>query len=98
MDVAANNNVTDTLIFLKGMTRLDFVSDDGSQLIRVLGPYGMGDLTPQLEFVIESSVNFIDWDILEAVDTEDGIGEIEFQPQEDIQSRFYRVLVNEIED
>ena len=98
MDVAANNNATDTLIFLKGMTRLDFVIDDGSQLIRVLGPYGMGDLAPQLEFVIESSVNFIDWDILEAVDTEDGIGEIEFQPQEDIQSRFYRVLVNEIED
>jgi ankyrin repeat protein len=99
MDVAANNNAFEMLTFLQERTRLDFINDDdGNKLIRVVGPYGMGDLTPQLEFVLEVSDNFEDWEILESIDTDDGVGELEFNPQEIVQSRFYRVVINEIED
>ncbi|MDP6892068.1 MAG: ankyrin repeat domain-containing protein [Verrucomicrobiota bacterium] len=99
MDVAANNNAFEMLTFLQERTRLDFINDDdGNKLIRVVGPYGMGDLTPQLEFVLEVSDNFEDWEILESIDTDDGVGELEFNPQAIVQSRFYRVVINEIED
>ena len=99
MDSAANNNAFEMLAFLQERTRLEFVNDeDGNELIRVIGPYGLGDLTPQLEFTLESSVNFKNWILLESVDTEDGVGEIDFNADNLFQSRFYRVLVNEIED
>ena len=89
----------DTLTFLKEKTRIDFINDDdGNKLIRVIGPYGIGDLTPQLEFVLEVSDNFEDWEILESIDTDDGVGEMEFNPDEIVQSQFYRVVINEIED
>ena len=44
--------------------------------------------------------NFYAWRCLEAlgIDTDDGVGELEFNPQEIVQSRFYRVVINEIED
>ena len=99
MDVAANNNAFETIAFLQKKTRLDFIyDDDGNDLIRIIGPYGMGDLTPQLEFALEVSDNFENWKILESIDTDDGVGEIEFNPQEGVESRFYRVIINEIED
>ena len=99
MDVAANNNAFETLTFLKERTRIDFINDDdGNKLIRVIGPYGIGDLTPQLEFVLEVSDNFEDWEILESIDTDDGVGEMEFNPDEIVQSQFYRIVINEIED
>jgi len=98
-DIAAVNNRTTTLEYLQEQTRLSFISDDeGNELIRVVGPYGTDDLTPQLEFTIEQSSNFIDWDVMEAVDIFEGIGEMLFETDAEDSSRFYRVAVTELEE
>ena len=99
MDAAALNNQTRTIEFLQEQTALSFArDDDGDRLIRVVGPYGNGDTTPQLEFVIEASSDFSDWEIVEAVDTNEGVGETIFEIDPDIPANFLRVAVNEIED
>lgn len=99
MDAAALNNQTGTIEFLQEQTALSFArDDDGDRLIRVVGPYGNGDTTPQLEFVIEASSDFSDWEIVEAVDTNEGVGETIFEIDPDIPANFLRVAVNEIED
>ena len=99
MDAAALNNQTGTIEFLQEQTALSFArDDDGERLIRVVGPYGNGDTTPQLEFVIEASSDFSDWKIVEAVDTNEGVGEAIFEIDPDISAKFLRVAINEIED
>jgi ankyrin repeat protein len=99
MDAAALNNQTETVEFLQEQTALSIVrDDDGDRLIHVVGPYGNGDTTPQLEFVIEASSNFSDWEIVEAVDTNEGVGETVFEIESDILAKFLRVAINEIED
>ncbi len=99
MDAAALNNQTGTIEFLQEQTALSFArDDDGERLIRVVGPYGNGDKTPQLEFVIEASSDFSDWEIVEAVDTNEGVGEAIFEIDPDIPAKFLRVAINEIED
>lgn len=99
MDAAALNNQTGTIEFLQEQTALSFArDDDGERLIRVVGPYGNGDTTPQLEFVIEASSDFSDWEIVEAVDTNEGVGEAIFEIDPDIPAKFLRVAINEIED
>ena len=99
MDAAALNNQTGTIEFLQEQTALSFArDDDGERLIRVVGPYGNGDTTPQLEFVIEASSDFSVWKIVEAVDTNEGVGEAIFEIDPDIPAKFLRVAINEIED
>ena len=99
MDAAALNNQTRMIEFLQEQTALSFArDDDGERLIRVVGPYGNGNTTPQLEFVIEASSDFSDWEIVEAVDTNEGVGEAIFEIDPDIPAKFLRVAINEIED
>ena len=98
-DIAALNNRPGTLEFLQEQTSLVLArDDDGNELIRVVGPYGTDDLTPQLEFTIEQSADFVDWEITEAVDTSEGIGEMLFEADSEVPVRFYRVSVAELDE
>ena len=98
-DIAALNNRPGTLEFLQKQTSLGLAhDDDGNELIRVVGPYGTDDLTPQLEFTIEQSADFVDWEITEAVDTSEGIGEMLFEADSEVPARFYRVSVAELDE
>ena len=67
-------------------------------MFRVIGPYGTGDVTPLLEFTIETSINFSDWESAESIDTEDGVGELEFEPDPADPARFFRVAVDQLEE
>ncbi|MBL4640911.1 MAG: ankyrin repeat domain-containing protein [Verrucomicrobiales bacterium] len=96
MDTAANLRKTKTVAFLQEQTRLGFATDDdGNKLVKVIGPYGTGDRAPLLEFTIESSTNFSDWEAGEAFDTVDGVGEMAFTPDAATPARFFRVTVAE---
>ena len=96
MDTAANLRKTKTVAFLQEQTRLGFATDDdGNKLVKVVGPYGTGDRAPLLEFTIESSTNFSDWEAGEAFDTVDGVGEMAFTPDAATPARFFRVTVAE---
>ena len=99
LDSAANAGKAGTVTFLQEQTRLGFAMDDDDQrVIRVVGPYGIGDIAPLLEFTIESSTNLSDWEIVESVDTDDGIGDMAFTPDAATPSKFFRVVVEEIEE
>ena len=99
MDSAANAGKVGTVTFLQEQTRLGFaMDDDGQRVIRVIGPYGIGDIVPLLEFTIESSTNLSDWEIVESVDTDDGIGDMTFVPDTGSPGRFFRVSVAELEE
>lgn len=99
LDAAANASKVDTVAFLQEQTRVEFGTDeDGQRVFRVFGPYGTGDLTPLLEFTIETSINFSDWESAESIDTEDGVGELEFEPDPADTARFFRVAVDELEE
>ncbi len=92
-------NKAEPVTFLQEQTRLDFATnDDDERVIRVVGPYGVGDLAPLLEFTIESSTNLSDWEIVESVDTDDGIGDMTFVPDTGSPGRFFRVSVAELEE
>ena len=67
-------------------------------MIRVVGPYGVGDLAPLLEFTIESSTNLSDWDTVESVDSDDGVGDMAFTPDAATPARFFRVTVAELDE
>ncbi len=98
-DVAANIRKHDTVEFLQAQTRVDVTNDeDGQRVFRVIGPYGTGDIAPLLEFNIENSINLSVWEVVESVDTEDGIGMLEFESEPADLARFFRVSVNEIEE
>ena len=89
----------ETVTFLQEQTRLDFAMDDeGQRIIRVVGPYGLGDIAPLLEFAIETSTNLGDWEIGESVDTVDGVGELEFTLDAVTPSKFFRVIVEEMDE
>ena len=64
----------------------------------MVGPYGTGDLAPLLEFAIESSNNLSNWQIIESIDTDDGVGDLAFAPDATIPAKFFRVTVAEIEE
>ena len=64
----------------------------------MVGPYGTGDLAPLLEFAIESSNNLSDWQIIESIDTDDGVGDLAFTPDATIPAKFFRVTVAEIKE
>ncbi len=99
LDTAANAEKIDMIEFLQAQTRLDFASDDDDQrVIRVTGPYGVGDLAPLLEFAIEASDNLSDWEVVESVDTQDGIGDMALAPDADSPAKFFRVSVAELEE
>ena len=99
MDTAANLRKTKTVAFLQEQTRLGFATDDdGNKLVKVVGPYGTGDRAPLLEFTIESSTNFSDWEAGEAFDTVDGVGEMAFTPDAATPARFFRVTVAELDE
>mgnify|MGYP000303630997 FL=1 len=99
MDPAANLRKTKTVAFLQEQTRLGFATDDdGNKLVKVVGPYGTGDRAPLLEFTIESSTNFSDWEAGEAFDTVDGVGEMAFTPDAATPARFFRVTVAELDE
>ena len=99
LDTAANAEKLDMVDFLQTQTRLAFATDDdGQRVIRVTGPYGVGDLAPLLEFAIESSANLTDWDVAESVDTDDGVGEMAFTPDAAIPAKFFRVTVAELDE
>ena len=99
LDSAANTGKAGTVTFLQEQTRLGFAMDDDAQrVIRVVGPYGIGDIAPLLEFTIESSTNLSDWEIVESVDTDDGIGDMAFTPDAATPSKFFRVVVEEIDE
>jgi len=99
MDTAANLRKAKTVAFLQEQTHLDFATDDdGQRVIRVTGPYGTGDLAPLLEFTIESSANLTDWEVVESVDTYDGVGDMAFTPDAATPARFFRVTVAELDE
>ncbi|MEC8988407.1 MAG: ankyrin repeat domain-containing protein, partial [Verrucomicrobiota bacterium] len=99
LDSAANAVKAETVTFLQEQTHLDFgIDDEGQQIIRVVGPYGLGDIAPLLEFAIETSANLGDWEIIESVDTFDGVGEFEFTLDAVTPSKFFRVVVKEIDE
>ena len=99
LDAAANASKVDTVAFLQEQTRVEFGTDeDGQRVFRVIGPYGTGDVTPLLEFTIETSINLSDWESAESIDTEDGVGELEFEPDPADPARFFRVAVHELEE
>ncbi len=99
MDTAANLRKAETVAFLQEQTRLGFATDDDDQrVIRVVGPYGVGDLAPLLEFTIESSANLTDWEVVESVDTYDGVGDMAFTPDAATPARFFRVTVAELDE
>ena len=99
MDTAANLRMTNTVAFLQEQTRLGFaMDDDGNKLIKVVGPYGTSDLAPLLEFTIESSANLSDWNIVESVDSDDGVGDMVFTPDPTTSAKFFRVTVAELDD
>ena len=78
---------------------MDFATDeDGQRVFRVVGPYGTGDLAPSLEFTIETSINLSDWERGESIDTEDGVGVMEFEVDRATPARFFRVAVDELEE
>ena len=62
------------------------------------GPYGTGDLAPLLEFTIESSANLTDWEVVESVDTYDGVGDMAFTPDTATPARFFRMTVAELDE
>jgi ankyrin repeat protein len=99
MDTAANLSQTMTVAFLQEQTRLGFgTDDDGNKLVTVVGPYGIGDLAPLLEFTIESSTNLSDWQAGEAFDTVDGVGEMAFTPDAATPAEFFRVTAAELDE
>ena len=99
LDAAANAGNAETVAFLQEQTRVDFATDDdGQRVFRVVGPYGTGDIAPFLEFTIETSTNLGDWETAESVDTVDGVGLLEFTLDAATPARFFRVLVEEIEE
>lgn len=99
MDTAANLRMTNTVAFLQEQTRLGFATDDdGNNLIKVVGPYGTSDLAPLLEFTIESSTNLSDWNTVESVDSDDGVGDMAFTPDPMTPAKFFRVTVAELDD
>ena len=99
LDIAATAEKLDTVDFLQAQTHLDFATDDdGQRVIRVTGPYGTGDLAPLLEFTIESSANLTDWEVVESVDTYDGVGDMAFTPDTATPARFFRVTVAELDE
>ena len=99
LDAAANAGRAETIAFLQEQTRVDFATDDeGQRVIRVAGPYGTGDITPLLEFTIETSANLSDWETAESIDTEDGIGVVEFEVDPAAPARFFRIVIEEIEE
>ncbi len=99
MDTAANLRMTNTVAFLQEQTRLGFATDDdGNKLIKVVGPYGTSDLAPLLEFTIESSTNLSDWNTVESVDSDDGVGDMAFTPDPMTPAKFFRVTVAELDD
>ena len=99
LDTAANVNKAETVTFLQEQTHLDFATnDDDERVIRVVGPYGVGDLAPLLEFTIESSTNLSDWDTVESVDSDDGVGDMAFTPDAATPARFFRVIVAELDE
>ncbi|MBT4624145.1 MAG: ankyrin repeat domain-containing protein [Verrucomicrobia bacterium] len=99
LDTAATAEKLDTVDFLQAQTHLDFaIDDDGQRVIRVTGPYGTGDLAPLLEFTIESSANLTDWEVVESVDTYDGVGDMAFTPDTATPARFFRVTVAELDE
>ena len=99
LDSAANVGKAETVTFLQEQTRLGFAMDDeGQRVIRVVGPYGLGDIAPLLEFAIETSANLGDWEVGESVDTVDGVGELEFTLDAVTPSKFFRVVVEEIDE
>jgi ankyrin repeat protein len=99
MDTAANLSQTMTVAFLQEQTRLGFATDDdGNKLVTVVGPYGIGDLAPLLEFTIESSTNLSDWQAGEAFDTVDGVGEMAFTPDAATPAEFFRVTAAELDE
>ena len=99
LDAAADMRKHDTVAFLQAQTRVEFATDeDGQQVFRVVGPYGTSDLAPLLEFTIEMSINFSDWETGESFDTEDGVGVMEFEVDRAISAGFFRVAVDELEE
>ena len=99
LDSAANVGKAETVAFLQEQTRLDFALDDeGQRIIRVVGPYGLGDIAPLLEFAIETSAKLGNWEIGESVDTVDGVGELEFTLDAVTPSKFFRVIVEQIDE
>ncbi|MDC0309321.1 ankyrin repeat domain-containing protein [bacterium] len=99
LDIAATAEKLDTVDFLQAQTHLDFATDDdGQRVIRVTGPYGTGDLAPLLEFTIESSANLTDWEVVESVDTYDGVGDMAFTPDTATPARFFRMTVAELDE
>ena len=96
---AANVNKAETVTFLQEQTHLDFATnDDDERVIRVVSPYGVGDLAPLLEFTIESSTNLSDWDTVESVDSDDGVGDMAFTPNAATPARFFRVTVAKLDE
>ena len=78
---------------------MDFATDDdGQRVIRVTGPYGSGDMAPLLEFTIESSANLTDWEVVESVDTDDGVGDMALTPDAATSAKFFRVTVAELDE
>jgi hypothetical protein len=99
LEFNANAGKAGTVTFLQEQTRLGFaMDDDGQRVIRVVDPYGIGDIVPLLEFTIEFSTNLSDWEIVESVDTDDGIGDMAFAPDTRSPARFFRVSVAELEE
>jgi len=99
LDAAANAGRAETAVFLQAQTRVDFATDDeGQRVFRVVGPYGTGDITPLLEFTIETSTNLSDWETAESIDTDDGVGMLEFEVDPAAPARFFRILIEEIEE
>jgi len=81
-----------------GAVTVDGDAPDFSSVAATDGTYGIGDIAPLLEFTIESSTNLSDWEIVESVDTDDGIGDMAFTPDAATPSKFFRVVVEEIEE
>ena len=46
---------------------------------------------------IRDRADFVDWEITEAVDTSEGIGEMLFEADSEVPVRFYRVSVAELD-
>ena len=57
-------------------------------------------LRPSIDLLynIEQIINLSDWESAESVDTEDGVGVLEFEPDPEVPARFFRVAVNELEE
>jgi len=72
--------------------------ENGQQVLRVVGPYGTGNRAPLLGFAIETSFNLSDWESAGSVDTKDGVGVLKFEPNPEVPVRFFRVVVNELEE